>query len=218
MKICQRAKLKPSVQRPEEIVLMTRQNVSRLQAFERGVQSCARIRQCHAQDRKIYMFLRRWLRWCSSGVHINALAIHFDQKCKRFAANPVRGALWRPRLRMRVTEWHFAEQAIVGRGQYVNVPWPDSARVPGRHRISGRCARAFGKLDTGCGRDQTPLCLCHYNRDIEQVIEMSVRHQNGVCFWRESAQSIIDARDVRLNPRTKGYAQKIHAREVRIHE
>jgi hypothetical protein len=50
------------------------------------------------------------------------------------------------------------------------------------------------------------------------MIEMSVRHQNRVCFWRELAQSIVDARDVRLNPRTKYYAQKVHAREVRIHK
>src|SRR4029453_14731158 len=105
--------------------------------FERGVKSCARIRQRHAQDRKVYTFVRRWLRRCSSGVHINAQAIHFDQKCKRLAANPVRSALWRRRLRMRLTKWHFTEQTIVGRGQYVNVPWPDSAQVPELHGAAG---------------------------------------------------------------------------------
>ena len=45
---------------------------------------------------------------------------------------------------------------------------------------------------------------------------MSVRHQNRVRFWREMTQSIVDARGVWLNARTKCYAQKIHAREVRI--
>ena len=100
----------------------------------------------------------------------------------------------------------------------MNFPWPDSPHVPGSYCVAGRCARAFDKVDTGCGRNQTPPCLCHYNGDIEQVIEMSVRHQNRVWVWRELAQSIIDAREVRLNPRTKCHAQKVHAREVRIHK
>ncbi len=45
---------------------------------------------------------------------------------------------------------------------------------------------------------------------------MSVRYQNRVRFWREMTQSIVDAGRVRLNARTKCYAQKVHAREVRI--
>ena len=48
------------------------------------------------------------------------------------------------------------------------------------------------------------------------MIEMSVRYQNRVRFWREMTQSIIDACGVRLNVRTKCDAQKVHAREVRI--
>ena len=45
---------------------------------------------------------------------------------------------------------------------------------------------------------------------------MSVRHQNRVRFCREMTQSIVDSGGVRLNARTKCYAQKVHAREVRI--
>ena len=45
---------------------------------------------------------------------------------------------------------------------------------------------------------------------------MSVRHQNGVHLCREMMQSIVDSGGVRLNARTKCYAQKVHAREVRI--
>ena len=81
---------------------MTRQNVSRLQALQRGAQSFARIRQCYTQNREIYPVARRQLGRCSSGVHINALAVHFDQKRERFAANPVGSMLWRPRLRVRL--------------------------------------------------------------------------------------------------------------------
>ena len=63
---------------------------------------------------------------------------------------------------------------------------------------------------------ETRPCLCHHSRNIQQVIEMSVRHQNRVRFWREMTQSIVDAGRVWLNARTKCYAQKVHAREVRI--
>src|SRR3954453_17644009 len=47
---------------------------------------------------------------------------------------------------------------------------------------------------------------------------MSVRHQNGVRFYREMTQSIVDARCVWLNKRAERYAQNIHAREVRINQ
>src|SRR4030095_11978512 len=47
---------------------------------------------------------------------------------------------------------------------------------------------------------------------------MSVRHQNGVHLCREMTQSIVDLGGVRLNARTKYYAQKVHAREVRINK
>ncbi len=53
--------------------------------------------------------------------------------------------------------------------------------------------RALGKVDTGCRRYETRPCLCHHSRNIQQVIEMSVRHQNRVRLWREMAQSIVDA-------------------------
>ena len=97
-KICKRPKLKSGAQRSEEIVLMTGQNISRLQAFERRVQPCARIRQRHAEDREVHMLVRRRLRWCSSGVDVNALAVHFDQKGQRLAANPIGSALRLTRL------------------------------------------------------------------------------------------------------------------------
>src|SRR3954447_19428642 len=45
---------------------------------------------------------------------------------------------------------------------------------------------------------------------------MSVRHQNGVRFYREMTQSIVDARCVWLNTRAERYAQNIHAREVKV--
>lgn len=39
--IRERSKLKSSVQRPKEIILMAWQNVARFQSFERSRQSCA---------------------------------------------------------------------------------------------------------------------------------------------------------------------------------
>ena len=72
-----------------------------MQALEGGVQSCARIRQRHAEDRKIHALVRRQLRRCSSGVDVNALAVHLDQKRKRFPADPVGRALRRSRLHRR---------------------------------------------------------------------------------------------------------------------
>ena len=75
---------------------MTRQNVSRMEALEGGVQSRPRIRQCHAEDCKVHALVRRQLRRCSSGVDVDALAVHLDQKRKRFSADPVGGALRRP--------------------------------------------------------------------------------------------------------------------------
>ena len=74
---------------------MTRQNVSRMEALEGGVQSCARIRQCHAEDCQIHALVRRQLRRCASGVDVDALAVHLDQKRKWFPADPVGGALRR---------------------------------------------------------------------------------------------------------------------------
>ena len=43
--------------------------------------------------------VRRQLHRCSSGVDVNALAVHLDQERKRFPADPVGGALRRLRLR-----------------------------------------------------------------------------------------------------------------------
>jgi len=46
--IREQSKLKSRAQRQEEVVLVTRQNVTRPQMFQRGEQSCARIGQRHA--------------------------------------------------------------------------------------------------------------------------------------------------------------------------
>lgn len=63
-------------------------------------------------------------------------------------------------------------------------------------------------------------CLCHNRRYVQQVIKMPVRHQDRVrpatAAGGEMKQSIIDARWVWLNVRTKCYVQQVHAREVRI--
>ena len=91
--------------------------------------------------------------------------------------------------------------------------------------------------------DEPRPCLRHHNRNIQQVIKMSVRHQNGVrrrrrlefrvyaafgrdamppkggtpsMRLRELTQTIVDAGRVWLNARTKCDAQKVYAREVRI--
>src|SRR4029077_14430474 len=48
------------------------------------------------------------------------------------------------------------------------------------------------------------------------MIELSVSRQDRVHLRCEMAHSISDARNVRLNARTKRNAQKIHAREIRI--
>ena len=53
---------------------------------------------------------------CSSRVDINSLAVHLDQKRKRFPADPIGCTLRRPRLRIRLIKWHFTEQPIVRRG------------------------------------------------------------------------------------------------------
>ena len=53
------------------------------------------------------------------------------------------------------------------------------------------------------------------------MIEMPVRHQNGVGLavaGRKVAQAIIDSRHVWLNARTQCNGQKIYAREIGIDE
>ena len=76
---------------------MTWQNVSRMEALESGVQSRTRIRQCHAEDCQVHALVRRQLHRCSAGVDVDALAVHLDQKRKRFPADPVGRALrWSP--------------------------------------------------------------------------------------------------------------------------
>src|SRR5260370_11914753 len=85
--ICERAKLESVAQRHEEIVLVTRQNVTRLQTFQRRGQSFARIGQGHAQDREIYFLVRRQLRKCSPESVLIPLPVHFVQKPHRSPQN-----------------------------------------------------------------------------------------------------------------------------------
>src|SRR5262249_45197785 len=100
-----------------------------------------------------------------------------------------------------------------------NFPRTDSPDITGFYRVAGCSTGTFGKVNTGCRCYETRMCLCHYSRDIQEVIEVSVRYQNRVDVRRRSGemtQSIVDSGGVWLNARTKCYAQKIHAREVRI--
>jgi len=69
-----------------------------MEALEGGVQSCARIGQCHAEDCKVNVLVRRQLHRCASGVDVNALAVHLNQKRKWLAADPVGRVLRRTRL------------------------------------------------------------------------------------------------------------------------
>ncbi len=127
--VCEQAKLESVAQRHEEIVLVTRQNVTRLQTFQRRGQSFARIGQGHAQDREIYFLVGRQLRKCSTGIDVDTLAVQFDQKRQRFAANPISRALRHARLRP--IKWHFAEKPVVRGWQNANFPWSDSPHISG---------------------------------------------------------------------------------------
>ena len=194
---------------------------------ERCGQSCARIGQCHAEDCKVHALVRRQLRRCSSRVDVNALAVHLDQKRKRFPANPVGRALRRRRLRR-----GFSGDRPACEGGRSNGTLPnnrscvaDNTRIfhgPIRRTSPGFTASpdeaparlARSTLDADAIRRARVFAITVGN--IQQVIEMSVRHQNRVRFWREMTQSIVDAGRVWLNARTKCYAQKVHAREVRI--
>jgi hypothetical protein len=135
--IRERPKLKSGVQRPKKIVLVTRQNVTRLQTFQRGSQSRSRIGQCHAQDREIYMFVRRQLRRCSTGINVNALPVYFDQKRQRFSANPIGRALrWASTALFMSIKRHLAKKPIVGRGQHANFPWANSPIISRGYRVA----------------------------------------------------------------------------------
>jgi hypothetical protein len=59
-------------------------------------------------------------------------------------------------------------------------------------------------------------CSPHHHWHIEQMIEMSVSHQDRVDLRREMPHAIRHARNVRLNARTKRNAQKVYARKIRI--
>src|SRR6516165_4020806 len=63
-------------------------------------------------------------------------------------------------------------------------------------------------------------CICQNCQYVQEVIKMPVLHYDGVSqvntAFGEMKQSIIDARWVWLNVRTKCYVQQVHAREVRI--
>src|SRR5947207_13340587 len=87
--IRKRSKLKSSVQRAEEIVLVTRQNITRLQTLERARQTRARIWQRHTENCEIDRVVRRQLPRCSTIIEINKPANNLDEKCPRFATYDV---------------------------------------------------------------------------------------------------------------------------------
>jgi hypothetical protein len=102
------------------------------------------------------VLVRRQLRWCSAGVDVNAPAVHFDQECKRFAANPIGSALRLPRPQASLIKWHFAEKPIVRRGYHANFPRSDSSHVSGADCVARRCTNVqqpLDKIDTGCRRN-----------------------------------------------------------------
>ena len=177
---------------------MTRQNVSRMEALEGGVQSRPRIRQCHAEDCQVHALVRRQLRRCSSGVDVDALAVHLNQKRKRFSADPVGGALRRPAfanlggsLVEGADQMALCRKPIVCRRttrEFSMDRFAARRRVLLRRRLKRRRPAVSGKVDTGCRRNETRPCLRHHSRNIQQVIEMSVRHQNRV------RPALLDAR------------------------
>ena len=57
-----------------------------------------------------------------------------------------------------------------------------------------------------------------YNRNIEQVIEMAMSHQNRVHSRRKMSHSLCDALSIRLKSLIKRDTQKIHARKIGINE
>src|SRR6476646_3777396 len=117
---------------------MTWKNVSRMEALESGVQSRTRIRQCHAEDCQVHALVRRQLHRCSAGVYVDALAVHLDQKRKRFSADPVGRALrWTSTALFMSIKRHLAKKTIVGRRQHANFPWTDSPHVPGFYCVAG---------------------------------------------------------------------------------
>src|SRR6185369_16648710 len=101
----------------------------------------------------------------------------------------------------------------------MDFPWTYSAHVARFYCVARCSACALSKVDTGVRRNEMRPCLCHHSRNIQQMVEMSVRHQNRVhpaIAGSEMTQSIVDPGGVRLNVRTKCYVQKVHSREVRI--
>src|SRR5437016_6386158 len=177
--IRKRSELKSSVQRAEEIVLVTRQNITRLQTLERARQARARIRQRHTENCEIDRVVRRQLRRCSTRIDINTLAANFDEKCQRFATDPVRRTLRRARtVRFRLIERHLAKKAIMRSRQHANFPWPNASHISRCHRIAlfwrYACVRQPpDKVDGRVRSNKTRLRFRHYNRKLEQKIDIA---------------------------------------------
>ena len=137
-KIRKQPELKSGIQRPEEIVLMTRQNIARLQTLECARQSRTRIWQSHTQNCEIDLLMGRQPGRCSARVDIDALAPSFDKKRQRFAACPVRRTLRRTRtVQVTLIERHLAEETVVGSRQHTNFPLSNSPDFSGGYCVGG---------------------------------------------------------------------------------
>src|SRR5438477_9160337 len=102
------------------------------------------------------------------------------------------------------------------RGEYTNFPRPDLPHIPSFHRIACWCAGAPGKIYSGRGDEQTRAGFLHDDRDIEQMIKVSMCDEDSIRFWCKMFHPIINAGNVRLDSRTKSYPRKIDPRKIRI--
>src|SRR5262249_9103054 len=107
-------------------------------------------------------------------------------------------------------------KAIVRSGQYANFPRSNPSHISGCHRIAGRSACLFRKVDSRGRSDETSLHSRHYNWNIKQMVEMPMSNQNRVRSGCEMSHSFSNVRHVRSNARTKRNAQKIDARKIGI--
>src|SRR5206468_12540128 len=128
----------------------------------------------------------RQLRRCSAGIDVNALAVDFDEKRQRFSANPIGRALrWASSALFMSIKRHLAKKPIVGRGQHANFPGPNSPNISRGYRVESFRKSALvwqppDKIDARPRSNETCVRFRHDNRDIEQMIEMSVSHQDRV--------------------------------------
>ena len=79
----------------------------------------------------------RQLRRCSTRIDINTLFTDFDEKGKRFTANPIGGTLWRAKAaHFMLIKRHFAKKPIVRSWQHADFPWPNPPHVSCCHGLA----------------------------------------------------------------------------------